>query len=362
MKRTCIKNTRLAAVYTLLALVFNTITLKTNAEELTKLVQLPAYWKFSVGDYMEWADPLYDDSGWDEIKVPGKWEDNGYSEYNGYAWYRVKFKLGEFDKNAPLYLVLGRIDDVNEVYLNGKLLARSGSFPPKYRTAFNEKRKYAIPVEFLKLNQVNTLAIRVFDEYLEGGIIDNPIGVYKDEDYTFLELDLSGKWKFHLGDNKQWGDKIFDDEFWDEVNVPADWESQGYDEYDGYAWYRKEFRLTSGISTNKLYLSMGKIDDYDRVYINGVSIGSVFDLQKDGEYRRRGYEYNARRIYKIPENLLKKDGVNVIAVRVYDSGLRGGVYEGPVGIMTEENYRQYRKKHYAEQPFWDYVIDEFFIE
>jgi hypothetical protein len=354
---------RIKTILCLLALIFLAIPVKLNAEELRKLVQLSGYWKFSVGDYTEWANPQFDDSKWDEIRVPGKWEDSGYEEYNGYAWYRTSFKMVETDGNGMIYLLLGRIDDVNEVYLNGKLLGRSGSFPPKYRTAFNEKRKYSIPREFLNFNQTNTLAIRVYDSFLEGGIMDSPVGIYMDEDYTFLDMDLSGKWKFHLGDNKQWSKADFDDAFWSEMRVPSEWEQEGYADYDGYAWYRKEFRLSSKLrNSDDLYLALGKIDDYDHVYLNGVSIGNVFDLPKDGEYKRRGYEYNARRIYKIPKNLLKTEGVNVIAVRVYDEIWRGGIYEGPIGIMTESKCREYRKRHYVNQTFWDYVLDEINVE
>lgn len=125
--------------YSIVLLLLLAIPAKIHAEELRKLVQLSGYWKFSIGDYQEWANPGFDDSKWDEIRVPGKWEDSGYDEYNGYAWYRTKFKMVETESKGMIYLLLGRIDDVNEVYLNGKLLGKSGDFPPKYRTAYNEK-------------------------------------------------------------------------------------------------------------------------------------------------------------------------------------------------------------------------------
>ncbi len=333
------------------------------AEELRKLVQLTGYWKFSVGDYAEWADPKFDDSDWDEIRVPGKWEDNGYDEYNGYAWYRIKFRIEDTETRGVIYLITGRIDDVNEVYLNGKLLSRSGKFPPDYKTAYNEKRKYVIPPDYLNVDQANTLAIRVYDSYLDGGIVEGPCGIYVDEDYSLLDYDLSGKWKFHLGDNKQWSSADYNDDLWSEINVPSDWENEGYEDYDGYAWYRKEFRLPAKLrNTDNLYLCLGKIDDYDHVYLNGKSIGNVFQLEKNGDYKRRGYEYNARRLYKIPDNLLKKDGINVISIRVYDEVWRGGIYEGPIGIMTESNYKEYTRKHYESQSFWDFVIDRLIVE
>ena len=81
--------------------------------------------------------------------------------------------------------------------------------------------------------------------------------------------------------------------------------------YDGYAWYRVKFRVPQNFATGELYLSLGKIDDIDDVYLNGKFIGSVYDLKKDAEYRRSGWEYNARRLYKIPDGLLNRDGLNI---------------------------------------------------
>ncbi|MBN2522363.1 MAG: beta galactosidase jelly roll domain-containing protein [Bacteroidales bacterium] len=333
-----------------------------SAEDLRKVVQLAGYWKFSIGDFPEWAYPEYNDSGWENIKVPDKWENQGFNEYNGFAWYRKEFTIHPIDENVPIYFVSGRIDDANEIYFNGHLLAKSGDFPPHYRTAYNQKRKYHIPREIIKFNQKNFIAIRVYDEYLEGGIIDQPVGIYIDEDYEYLDFVLSDKWKFHLGDNKQWKSENFNDDTWEEINVPSEWENEGYEDYDGYAWYRKEFKLPPELRNGEIYLSLGKIDDYDYVYLNGTLIGSVFHLDKDGEYKRRGWEYNARRIYKIPENAIHKNGINVLSIRVYDVKWRGGIYEGPLGIMTEPNYKQYRRKHHENQSFWDYVIDELFID
>jgi hypothetical protein len=358
-------NNRLISMRTVSVLIITLVLLSSNkmhAEDLRKIVQLSGKWKFSIGDDKLWADPKFNDSNWDEISVPSKWEEQGYNDYNGYAWYRRTFTIEPVSSDISVYIVFGRIDDADEVYLNGKLVGKKGSFPPNYVTAYNQRRKYLIPHEYFNYSGDNLIAVKVYDSYLEGGIIDSPAGIYSDEDIEFLNLTITGKWKFHLGDNKQWISPGFDDNDWKEINVPQDWESEGYENYDGYAWYRKEFRVSSDLKDKKLYLSLGKIDDYDYTYLNGKLIGSVFDLEKDGDYRRKGYEYNARRIYKIPDNLLKINDVNIISVRVYDETLRGGIYEGPIGIMTEENYKKYHRKYYNNQPFWDYIIEQYMME
>jgi sialate O-acetylesterase len=327
--------------------------------DLRKAVPLNGYWKFSIGDIEEWRKPEFNDSDWDEIRVPGTWEDQGYNEYNGYAWYRKKFKMYEVDPVLPIYLLLGRIDDTDEVYLNGRRLGGSGGFPPNYFTAYNQDRRYLIPREYLNFNGTNTLAVKVFDEYMGGGIVSDPVGIYVDESYHDLDMIFPRKWKFHLGDNSQWKSPTYDDGAWVEINVPSGWEQEGFPNYDGYAWYRLSFILPSRLKNEKLYISLGKIDDQDYVYLNGHLIGNVFELRKDNEYKRRGYEYNARRVYPLPSDLLKTNGKNVIAVRVYDSGQRGGIYEGPIGIMTELKYKAYFRKHYSNRSFWDYMIEEF---
>jgi sialate O-acetylesterase len=333
-----------------------------NAEDLRKFVSLSGYWKFSIGDDNTWASPSYDDSNWDQIAVPDQWENQGYEDYNGYAWYRKTFKVGDMPSNTIIYLMLGRIDDVEEVYLNGKLLGKNGSFPPNYITAYNRARKYTIPAGYLNKDGENVIAIKVYDAYLEGGIVDGPTGLYYDLDVELLDLNLSGRWKIHRGDNKEWKSTNFDDNSWQRINVPTNWENEVFEEYDGYAWYRVKFKVPEHFISGDLYLSLGKIDDIDNVYLNGKYIGCVYDLRKDNEYRRSGWEYNARRLYKIDNGLLIRNGINTLAVRVYDGQERGGIYEGPIGIMSAENYRRYKNKHYSSRSFWDYVFDNFIEE
>ncbi len=330
-----------------------------HENEMNRVVQLRGLWKFSVGDDSLWSGTGFDDSAWDEILAPSRWEDEGYNDYNGYAWYRRSFSISQVADNYSIYLMFGGIDDVDEVFINGKFIGSRGSFPPYYETAYNKERKYLIPREYLNFDSDNIIAVRVYDALLEGGIIGSPAGIYVDEGADYLDLNLAGFWKFHPGDNKQWKTNDFSDSSWVTINVPLEWENQGFRDYNGYAWYRKEFLLPEILKNKTLYLALGKIDDYDYVYINGKEIGNVFELDRDGEYKYSGYEYNARRIYKIPAGLLFEKGKNLIAVRVYDKTMRGGIYEGPIGIMDKSNYKRYRNNHHSHQSFNEYIIDKF---
>ena len=332
-----------------------------KAEELKKITSLSGTWKFSIGDDMAWAAPSFDDSSWDKISVPSPWEEQGYRDYNGYAWYRRSFSQGDVPANTVIYLLAGRIDDADEVYLNGKLIGKSGKFPPDFETAYNYERKYIIPAGALKANGENVIAIRVYESYNEGGIIDGRTGIYYDEDIDLLSINLSGTWKFHKGNNMNWKTPAFNDDDWKTINVPDKWENQGYPDYDGYAWYRIKFSIPAGMETTNLYLVLGKIDDEDDVYLNGDHIGSVYDLRRDfGFTWGDGWQYNTRRIYKIPNGLLNTKGLNTLAVKVYDGQGDGGIYEGPIGIMTSENGRIYKSRNHYDQNFWEYVYDKIF--
>ena len=343
-----------------LYLMIAMVSISARAEDLRKIVSLSGTWKFSIGDDIQWASPTFDDSGWDQINVPEKWEDQGYNEYNGYAWYRKTFRVGDIPSNVIIYLMLGRIDDADAVYLNGKAVGNSGRFPPDFVTAYDKTRKYAIPAGYLKENAENVVAVKVYDTYLDGGIVGGNIGIYVDADIAYLSVNLNGRWKFHTGDHKEWSSPEFKDEDWQRIQVPSEWENEGYPDYDGYGWYRVKFKLPQNFRAGDYYLSLGKIDDVDDVYLNGKYIGSVYDIKKSGRFMGSGWEYTVRRLYKIPEDLLILDGINTLAVRVYDGQGAGGIYEGPVGIMSAENYERYNNKHHSNQSFWDYVYDFFY--
>lgn len=61
---------------------------------------VPSKWKFHTGDSLAWADPKYDDSGWGEIATGTVWEQQGYPDHDGYAWYRTSAVIPSSLKKA----------------------------------------------------------------------------------------------------------------------------------------------------------------------------------------------------------------------------------------------------------------------
>jgi sialate O-acetylesterase len=316
-----------------------------SEDNLVRLQGLEGKWQFSIGMNEEWISPKFNDSSWESIKVPSPWEEEGFNGYNGYAFYRKNITIPSNYKDRMLYLNMGYIDDVDEVYMNGNKIGSTGSFPPNYNTAYNAERIYYIPAEYINFDGSNLIAVKVYDSEGEGGIVSGDIGLYGGKTAVSLNVNLQSTWKFAPGDDLRRKESDFDDSGWSEIFVPGKWEDQGYRDYDGYAWYRKSFVFKTTDENEKMVLLMGKIDDIDQVYINGIFVGSTGTFpSRSGDEASTGQEWEAFRGYYIPDGLLKKNQKNVIAVRVLDTGGDGGIYEGPVGLITQTKYIEYWRK------------------
>lgn len=119
----------------------------TTSLMFSQTVVLPDNWLFRTGDDLSYKGISIDETGWVNINVPGNWEDQGFPEYDGYAWYRLHFTIDEDFGNQPLYLFLGKIDDADETYLNGVKIGSAGklpmTFPMRWEdcSAFNTYKK-----------------------------------------------------------------------------------------------------------------------------------------------------------------------------------------------------------------------------
>ncbi|HQX72042.1 MAG TPA: sialate O-acetylesterase [Chitinophagaceae bacterium] len=110
----------------------------------------------------------------------------------------------------------------------------------------------------------------------------------------------------------QFRELSFDDSKWPVLNQPQLWEEQSIGELDGIVWLRKTIVLASLDLTKEATLVLSKIDDNDITYVNGIKVGST-------------NQWDANRRYTIPPGVFK-EGKNVIAVRVEDTGGGGGIY------------------------------------
>lgn len=313
---------------TILSLLFTTFTFA----QTKKVLDLRGDWKFTIGDREEFMQADYDDSSWEEIYVPSPWENEGFANYNGYAWYRYEFDGKDLKGFQNLFINLGYIDDVHEAYLNGRLLGFKGSFPPNYYTTYDALNSYALPESMINRNGRNVLAVKVYDLVKDGGIVKGQdIGIWFEPRMPNNFLNLEGVWKFTTKRGVSWEKVELDDSDWENIVVPSYIKSKYIKRSDGYVWYRKEFTLPEHLRGMDLYLVMGMIDDFDYTYLNGEIVGRTKDFLPFGESN----SWQELRIYKIPKEKINQTGVNVIAVQVEDIGIDAGIYEGPIGIAAE---------------------------
>jgi len=337
-------------------LVVILLTLTSAADDkLNRIIDLNGEWKFEIGDNPGWINPLFNDGQWEKILVPSTWEEEGFPGYDGYAWYRIHFTIDSSYKDKVLYLLLGKIDDVDETYLNGHFIGYKGSLPPNFVTWAHFGRRYRLNKACLNFEGDNVLVVRVFDYGGVGGIKSGKNGIYVAEDIFVPELDLSGSWKFQQGDDERYSDPKYIDTGWQDVPVPALWSYYGLKDYDGYGWYRKNFFLNKDHEEKQLILLLGKIDDIDEVFINGQHIartGKIEDNQDQIYINDK--DWQTLRAYTIPKHILYIEKENLISVRVYDGTIYGGIYDGPIGITTRERFQEWQRK---EKSFFDFLFD-----
>jgi len=153
-------------------------------EQEEKLI-FPSYtslagsWHIAAGDDPAWAKTECDDSSWKWTVIPGGWEKDALPDYDGMAWYRLRFNIPDQKEESwgekPLAISLGAIDDADETFLNGTLIGQTGEFPPAKVSAWDTRRLYKFDRSLLK--QDNVLAIRVSDWGGGGGIWKGPVAL-----------------------------------------------------------------------------------------------------------------------------------------------------------------------------------------
>jgi len=151
------------------------------------------------------------------------------------------------------------------------------------------------------------------------------------------DVSIDNGWRFKTGDSAVYATSNYNDQDWASIKIGQSWESQGYDKYDGFAWYRLHIVIPSSIKEKsflkeKIRFDLGKIDDGDEVYLNGLLIGK--NAGRYGDIKTGSYDLQRSYILSLNDSRIFWDKANVIAVRVYDHGGDGGMYDGKYGISV----------------------------
>jgi len=101
------------------------------------------------------------DRSWPTLKAPGNWEGQGLPGVDGVVWMRKRVTLSAAQAAGAAELHLAKVDDCDEVWVNGQKVGG--------QCGWEERRRYAVPAGLLRAGD-NWIAVRVTDDAGGGGI------------------------------------------------------------------------------------------------------------------------------------------------------------------------------------------------
>lgn len=144
-------------------------------------------------------------------------------------------------------------------------------------------------------------------------------------------VDLSGTWRYHLGDDPRWADRDLDDSGWPVISTLKSWGQQGLGGYSGMLWYRLQVHLPDDYDSLSLLLRNAKTSY--QVYADGQLIGDF------GGMPPHPVAFGpAVRFFRLPPALPPRPSDLTIAVRFWHwrdwaENLDGGIQEGPRSVL-----------------------------
>jgi hypothetical protein len=96
-------------------------------------------------------------------------------------------------------------------------------------------------------------------------------------------VDLSGPWRFHIGDSLEWARPNINDapgeNGWEAIRPDLPWGTQGHYAYAGFGWYRLYLHITPAPDvTSRFRLLLPRLEDACEVYWNGKLVGQYGTL------------------------------------------------------------------------------------
>ena len=107
-----------------------------------------------------WTNPSFDDSNWPLLRSDTGWNEQGYKNYNGFAWYR--FKVISPARNEDLGICIPRLRTSYEIFADGRLIGQFGGMPPNARIMIDFDQIFRIPADRPSPDREVSIAIRVW--------------------------------------------------------------------------------------------------------------------------------------------------------------------------------------------------------
>ncbi len=252
-----------------------------SAQARDQLVLDASGWRFRAGDDAAWKAPNFDDSAWSAFTPPGSYQElKGFAPHS-FGWYRRRFSVPPAMRGKSIALNIGKVDDVDETFVNGVKVGQSGAFPPAYATAYPLTRRYIVPAQVLKGDGSDVVAIRAYNGEGSGGLYQTGGGASLQSGPFSSESQAGAAQGFTSG---------------------------------GIGWYRKAFVLPASLRGRRLRLSFDGVYMNSQVWLNGQRLG-----EHAYGYTPFGFDIT---------DLVRLGARNVLAVKVDASGLTSRWYSG----------------------------------
>jgi len=136
----------------------------------------------------KWMLPNTDRSNWKSMNLPTYWGDAGFKHLNGVVWFSYDLNLKATDLESDAFLHLGKIDDSDDTWVNGKKVGG-------LKWGHDVERLYSVSKNLLKVGK-NNITVRVESPGWFGGFSSKPKKL-------FLQLHkknipLAGAWKYKI--------------------------------------------------------------------------------------------------------------------------------------------------------------------
>ena len=134
--------------------------------------------------FEDFKDASFDDSRWDNMKLPGNLE-NRYANFDGHVLARRTIEIPAEWAGKSIKMRIQGVDDKDVTYFNEVKIGQN--------SGWNKERLYTIPAELVKAGKA-IVAIRIMDTSGGGGITGNDNSFYL-EGPNGKRISLSGEWK-----------------------------------------------------------------------------------------------------------------------------------------------------------------------
>jgi len=145
-------------------------------------LDLTSGWRFrpdpeNAGVAEGWHSTSYPDDDWVVLEAGKRWEDQGFPDVDGYAWYRRHVNVPESWRGRSVWLIVGGANDACEMFCNGKLINTYGD---DSEMSVNSTPIIGDLSRSIRFGQANVFAVKCYDWGASGGLWRLPCALITD--------------------------------------------------------------------------------------------------------------------------------------------------------------------------------------